>query len=94
MYQEPNRIASLPLGGSTRQKRHSGGRSRSSSVGAPSAWVSISRGSIHSLRVLTVSPLPAPSTPAISTITGNALLSRKLSCAFSSAVLSRGTSRR
>ncbi len=54
-----------PFGGSTRQKRHIGGRCASSSVGLPKACVTMWRGSIHSLSRLTVSPLPAPSTPAI-----------------------------
>ena len=67
-----------PLGGSARQKRHISGRSRSSSVSAPKAWVWMWRGSIHSLRRLTVSPLPAPSTPFTRITTGKSALLQQL----------------
>src|SRR3990172_12422828 len=51
------------------------------------------RGSIHSLRMLTVSPLPAPSTPPIRTITGKLLFSSSSYWAFSSASRSLGSCR-
>ena len=44
--------------------------SRSSSVGGPKAWVSRPRASSHSSTRFTVSPLPTPSAPARSTMTG------------------------
>src|SRR5574338_258475 len=65
VYQLPKTMAIRPLGGRTRQKRHRGGRSRSSGLGGPKAWVWMWRGSIHSLRRLTVSPLPAAFIPLI-----------------------------
>ena len=52
-------------------ERQYSGRSRSSSDGTPNARVRIHRGSIHALSRLTVSPFPAPSTPAKTTMTGN-----------------------
>src|SRR3990170_3028382 len=51
------------------------------------------RGSIHSLRMLTVSPLPAPSTPPIRTITGKLLFASSSYWAFSSASRSLGSCR-
>src|SRR3990172_2050598 len=51
------------------------------------------RGSIHSLRMLTVSPLPAPSTPPIRTITGKLLFSSSWYWAFNSASRSLGSCR-
>ncbi len=68
-----------PLGGSERQKRQYSGRSRSSSDMAEKARVTIQRGSIHSFSRLTVSPLPAPSAPENTTMTGN-LTARSSSC--------------
>ena len=49
------------------------GRSRSSSEGSGNACVRMCRGSIHSLSRFTVSPLPAPSTPADHDQRGEAL---------------------
>src|ERR1019366_6361290 len=85
VYQEPNRMPILPLGGSSRQKRHIRGRSASSSEGSPKARVWMWRGSIHSLSRLTVSPLPAPSTPPIRISTGNFFACARSNCALSRA---------
>ena len=83
----------FPFGGSARQKRHIGGRSRSSSDGASKACVWMWRGSIHSLSRLTVSPLPAPSTPPIRMITGNVPFSFRRYWASSRSARSFGTTR-
>ena len=92
VYQEPKKMPMFPFAGSARQNRHMCGRSRSSSVRGPKARVRMWRGSIHSLSRLTVSPLPAPSTPAISTTTAACFFSRRSYWASSSASRSAGTS--
>ena len=92
VYQEVKKIPVLPLGGSTRQKRQKSGRSRSSSVGWPKAWAWMWRGSIHSWSRLTVSPLPAPSTPEMRMTRGKFLPLRRSYCASSSASRRTGSS--
>src|SRR5215203_2409488 len=69
------------------------GRSRSSSDISPNAWVTICRGSIHSLRMLTVSPLPAPSTPPTTMMTGKLLSASSSYWTLSSASRSAGSAR-
>ena len=91
--QAPKKMPILPLGGSARQKRHSAGRSRSSSEGSKNALVWMWRGSIHSLSRLTVSLLPAPSTPAIRIRTGKRPFCFRSYCASSSAWRSFASSR-
>ncbi len=39
VYHDPKRMPMCPFGGRARQKRHMGGRSRSSSLGSPKARV-------------------------------------------------------
>ncbi len=80
VYQEPKKTPILPRAGSVRQKRHAAGRSRSSSLRGPKTFVSTPRGSSHSRSRLTVSPLPEPSAPAMTTITGTFVV-RSASCA-------------
>src|SRR5258706_3481879 len=93
VYHEPKRMPMRPLGGSACQKRHISGRSRSTSVIAPKAWVRMWRGSIHSLKRFTVSDLPAPPTPFTRMITGNFPFSRSLYCRSSRRWRSFGSSR-
>jgi hypothetical protein len=59
----------------------------------PKAVVWMWRGSIHSLSRLTVSPLPAPSTPAIRISTGKRPSSFRSYCALSSAARKEACSR-
>ena len=83
--QAPKKMPIWPLGGSARQKRQVAGRSDSSSDGGPKAVVRMWRGSIHSLSRFTVSPLPAPSTPAMRMSTGKRPSSFRSYCAFNNA---------
>ena len=92
VYQEPKKIPILPFGGSALQKRHMGGRDRSSSLGAPIAWTWMSRGSIHSSSRLTSSPFPPPSTPPDSRTMGKSARSITRCCAPSRAERSFGSS--
>ncbi len=92
VYQEPMKMPTLPFGGRARQKDHMGGRSRSSSVGPSSAKVRMYRGSIHALRRFMVSPLPAPSTPPMSKITGKRPAFARSYCASRRASRSLGDS--
>jgi hypothetical protein len=57
------------------------------------ARTSMKRGSIHSLSRWTVSPLPAPSTPAIRIRTAKGAFSRSVRCATSNELRSVATSR-
>src|SRR6185503_15811693 len=92
--QAPKKIPILPFGGSAFQKRHCAGRSASSLLGSKNACVAMWRGSIHSFSRFTVSPLPAPSTPAIRISTGKLPFCFRSYCALSSASRSFGSSRR
>src|SRR5579862_5873301 len=93
VYHDPKRIPMWPLGGSTRQKRHISGRSRSASLISPKANVRMWRGSIHSFRRFTVSPFPAPSTPFTRMMTGNLAPASRRYCRSSRRWRSFGTSR-
>lgn len=91
LYQDPKKMPIFPRGGRERQNRHMGGRSRSSSEASPGALVSTWRGSSHSFRMLTVSPLPAPSTPLMRITTGKPRASSRSYWASSRASRRGGT---
>ena len=91
-YQDLRNKPIRPRGGRSRQNRQYSGRSASSSDGTPNARVRIHRGSIHALSRLTVSPFPAPSTPAKTTMTGNDA-PRSCCCSSRSRVRSFGARR-
>ena len=58
---------------------------------SPKARVIVQRGSSHALSRFRVSPLPAPSTPAKTMITGNAAASRRARCTVGKSARSTGS---
>ena len=73
-----------PFGGMIRQKRHSGGRCRSTSFGAPKPYTVTNFGSSQPSSSLTTSLRPAPGMPVTITATARAVDLRSSNCASSS----------